>query len=79
MTLSSGKNLLNLAGKNQREQIQKILFECGIKAENTQLEFSMGDEMRAYLSTDSVIEEEMLYSIKKQILEQTGIKLYIVK
>lgn len=79
MTLSSGKKLLNLASKNEREKIQKILFECGANNENTQLEFSFGDERLVYLKTDDDIEEECLDLIKKQVYEQTGIKLYIVK
>lgn len=79
MTLSGIKNLLNLASENEREKIQKILFECGVNKENAQLEFSFGSERLAYLKPDDEIETESLALIKKQVYEQTGIKMYIVK
>ncbi|MBQ8503438.1 MAG: cation diffusion facilitator family transporter [Clostridia bacterium] len=79
MTFSSGKKLLNLADENVRGKIQEILSEGGIDKEKAQLEYSLGNESRVYLKTDEDIGTERLSVMKKQVYEQTGIKLYIVK
>lgn len=79
MTVSSGKELLNLADYRQRETIEKMLIECGITKENTELEFSFSEERRVYIRTSDDIGEESFVKVKGQIFEQTGIKMYMVK
>ncbi len=79
MVLSVIRRLINYVDKDKKQAIEKLLQEYGVSDENSQIDFSCEDEIKAYLKTDAVTENEKLEEIRSIINEKTGIQLYIVK
>lgn len=71
--------LLDYPEKEKRELLESLLIQSGALTENASLEFSCGEEQKAYLKSRHIADEEKLSGIKENVLEKTGIKLYIIK
>lgn len=74
----SSSELLNYPDKKARDKVLLLINE--IDPDGTSLlEFSFGEEKRAYLHTKKDFEAENLESVKQKVYNETGIHFYIVK
>ena len=58
MVFSVVRRLINYVDKDKKQAIEKLLQEYGVSDENSQIDFSCEDEIKAYLKTDAVTENE---------------------
>lgn len=79
MVASSCKQLINCVDKDKKEEIENLLQGYGITKENSNIVFSAEDEYKAYLETEMQIGDEIISEIRSNVLQKTGIQLYIVK
>lgn len=79
MTVSGGKELVNFEEKEKRDALCRIISDFGLDSEKAELIFSFDSGKRAYLKTEAEIDEKNLSELKRQVLTETGIKIYIAK
>ena len=79
MVVSSCRKLINCVDKDKKDAVEKLLQGYGITKENSRIVFSAEDEYKAFLETEKPVGDDMISEIRSDMLQKTGIQLYIVK
>ena len=77
--VSSVKELVNIPDNATRQKVEQVLSSFGFNGQNSEVTFQFAGTKQAYIKSENEPDEGTLEEMKSQVLEKTGIEIYLLK